>query len=145
MLLIYIHYSAINKTQTTVKNIPFTMNSVCKINGVILRKSSMIQWRKKTTKPCMGKNDVSLNMGKNFETGLLNLRIMSSHLHGYPNHLNTMKVPQLVEQYDDLMFKQPPEVFYEKGVLGNLAKWTEKHLCQSLFFNKVAGLGLQIY
>ena len=93
----------------------------------------------------MGKNDVSLNMGKNFETGLLNLRIMSSHLHGYPNHLNTMKVPQLVEQYDDLMFKQPPEVFYEKGVLGNLAKLTEKHLCQSLFFNKVAGLGLQIY
>ena len=118
--LIYIHYrcsySAINKTQTTVKNIPFIMNSVCKINGVNLRKSSMIQWRKKTTKPCMGKNDVSLNMGKNFDTGLLNLRIMSSHLHGYPNHLNTMKVPQLVEQYD-LMFKQPPEVFYEKVFL----------------------------
>ena len=118
--LIYIHYrcsySAINKTPTIIKNIPFIMNSFCKINRVIWRKSSMIQWRKKTTKPCMGKNDVSLNMGKNFDTGLLNLRIMSSHLHGYPNHLNTMKVPQLVEQYD-LMFKQPPEVFYEKVFL----------------------------
>ena len=30
-----------------------------------------------------------------------------------------------------------------KGVLGNFAELTGKHLCQSLFFNKVAGLGLQ--
>ena len=28
-----------------------------------------------------------------------------------------------------------------KGVLGNFAKFTGKHLCQSLFFNKFAGLG----
>ena len=28
----------------------------------------------------------------------------------------------------------------KKGVLRNFAKFTEKHLCQSLFFNKVAGL-----
>ena len=27
-----------------------------------------------------------------------------------------------------------------KGVLRNFAKFTRKHLCQSLFFNKVAGL-----
>ena len=27
-----------------------------------------------------------------------------------------------------------------KGALRNFAKFTEKHLCQSLFFNKVAGL-----
>ena len=33
-----------------------------------------------------------------------------------------------------------PEVFYEIGVLKNFAKFTWKHLCQSLFFNKVAGL-----
>ena len=31
------------------------------------------------------------------------------------------------------------EVFCKKGVLGNFAKFTGKHLCQSLFFNKVAG------
>ena len=37
------------------------------------------------------------------------------------------------------------EVFCEKGFLGNLTKFTGKHLCQSLFFNKVAGLGLQLY
>ena len=35
--------------------------------------------------------------------------------------------------------KQPPEVFYKKDVLRNFAKFTGKHLCQSLFFNKVAG------
>ena len=34
-----------------------------------------------------------------------------------------------------------PEVFCEKGVLRNFANFTGKHLCQSLFFNKVAGPG----
>ena len=33
-----------------------------------------------------------------------------------------------------------PEVFCKKGVLRNFSKLTEKHVCQSLFFNKVAGL-----
>ena len=33
-----------------------------------------------------------------------------------------------------------PKVFCKKDVLRNSAKFTEKHLCQSLFFNKVAGL-----
>ena len=35
--------------------------------------------------------------------------------------------------------KQPPEVFYKKGVLRNVTKFTGKHLFLSLFFNKVAG------
>ena len=38
-----------------------------------------------------------------------------------------------------------PEVFCEKDVLKNFAKFTGKHLCQSPFFNKVAGGRLQIY
>ena len=33
-----------------------------------------------------------------------------------------------------------PEVFCKKGVLRNFGKFTGKHQCQSLFFNKVAGL-----
>ena len=33
-----------------------------------------------------------------------------------------------------------PEMFCKKGVLKNLAKFTGKQLCWSLFFNKVAGL-----
>ena len=32
------------------------------------------------------------------------------------------------------------EVFCEKGVLESFTKFTGKHLCWSLFFNKVAGL-----
>ena len=31
-------------------------------------------------------------------------------------------------------------MFCKKGVFRNFAKFNEKHLCQSLFFNKVAGL-----
>ena len=33
-----------------------------------------------------------------------------------------------------------PEVFYKKGALRKFIKFTRKHLCQSPFFNKVAGL-----
>ena len=36
--------------------------------------------------------------------------------------------------------EQPSEVFRKKGVLRNFAKFRGKHLCQSLFFNKAAGL-----
>ena len=39
--------------------------------------------------------------------------------------------------------KHPPVVFYRKGVLKNLAKYTGKFLCWSLFFNKLAALSLQ--
>ena len=38
---------------------------------------------------------------------------------------------------DSNIQKQPPK-FCKKGVLKNFAKFTEKQLCQSLFFNKVA-------
>ena len=33
-----------------------------------------------------------------------------------------------------------PEVLCKKSILRNFAKFTEKHLCQRLFLNKVAGL-----
>ena len=36
-------------------------------------------------------------------------------------------------------------LFCKKGALGNFIKFTGKHLCQSLFFNKVAALRLQLY
>ena len=36
-----------------------------------------------------------------------------------------------------------PEVFCKKGVLRNFAKFTGKHLCQNLFFNKVACLSCE--
>ena len=36
-------------------------------------------------------------------------------------------------------------VLEKKGVLANFAKFTGKHLHQSLFFNKVTGLRPQLY
>ena len=45
---------------------------------------------------------------------------------------------KLLYFYFNNFWKQPPEVFYQKGVPENFAKFTGKHLCQSLFFNKVA-------
>ena len=33
-----------------------------------------------------------------------------------------------------------PDVFCKKGVFSNFSKFTGKNLCQSLYFNKVAGL-----
>ena len=38
-----------------------------------------------------------------------------------------------------LFRRSRPEVFYKKNVLRNFAKFTGKHLRQSLYFNKVAG------
>ena len=39
-----------------------------------------------------------------------------------------------------LLQKQPQEMFYKKEVIKDLTKFTEKHLCRGLFFNKAAGL-----
>ena len=48
---------------------------------------------------------------------------------------------QYLEEILNLLIKQkqPPEVFFKKGALKNFAKFTGKHLCRGLFFNKVAG------
>ena len=42
----------------------------------------------------------------------------------------------------DKFTSSSPEVLCKTGVLRNFAKFTVKHLCQSLLFNKVAGLRL---
>ena len=49
-----------------------------------------------------------------------------------------------VLKVDSMLLKnQPPELLIKKGVLKNFAKFTEKHLCLHLFFNKVADLRCQ--
>ena len=46
----------------------------------------------------------------------------------------------------DMFFRSSrPEVFCKKGVVRNFAKFTGKHLCQSLFLNKVPGLRPSAY
>ena len=41
--------------------------------------------------------------------------------------------------------KQPPEVFYKKGVPKNFSKFTGKHLYQSFFLTNLHALDLQLY
>ena len=58
----------------------------------------------------------------------------------YPNNGS---IP--VEDIENLVAMRPfrrshRRCFLSKGVLRNFAKFAGKHLCQSLFFNKVAGL-----
>ena len=48
----------------------------------------------------------------------------------------------LLENIFYIFISSRPEVFCRKGVLSNFAKFTGKHLCQSLFFNKVADLNI---
>ena len=45
-----------------------------------------------------------------------------------------------VKKWEDLIQKQPPELFYKKAVAKNFAKFTGTYLYWSLFFNNVAGL-----
>ena len=54
------------------------------------------------------------------------------------------KMLRLVKWFCTLIWYRSslPKGFCRKGVLRNFAKFTGKHLCQSLFFNKVAGLRL---
>ena len=64
--------------------------------------------------------------------------------------LNNSSLSELsgLEQFDESFEKSKrcsnrnnrPQVFCKKGVLRNLIKFTGKHLCRSLFFNKFAGL-----
>ena len=50
-----------------------------------------------------------------------------------------IKCAIIMQDGPNLYGSSRPEVFCKKGVLRNFTKFTGKHLCQSLFFNKVAG------
>ena len=62
----------------------------------------------------------------------------------YPCNVNAFHYKLTTLHGDDkTQQKQSPEVFcgsVRKDILRNFAKFTGKHLCHSLFFNKVAGL-----
>ena len=47
---------------------------------------------------------------------------------------------QKIDKNKSFLKKQPPEGFCKKGILKNSTKFTRKHLCWSLFFNKVSDL-----
>ena len=51
--------------------------------------------------------------------------------------------PARYSDYVSRIFKSSrPEMFCKKGILRNSTEFTGKHLCRSLFFNKVEGLRL---
>ena len=54
--------------------------------------------------------------------------------------MNLVIKEQINNNAVDMVRTSRPEVFCKKGVLRNFVKFTGKHLCQSFFFNKVAGL-----
>ena len=53
------------------------------------------------------------------------------------NYTNWMKIIDIRKNRSSL-----PEALCQQGVIRNFAKLTGKHLCQSLFFNSVAGQSL---
>ena len=64
------------------------------------------------------------------------------HVHTFKSHLNSEIGSPIFLLFGSwsLVRSSHPEVLCRKGALRNFAKFTGKHLSQSLFFNKVAGL-----
>ena len=50
-----------------------------------------------------------------------------------------------VESFNDFVRSSHRKCSIKKAVLKNFVKFTRKHLCQSLFFNKVVKFKLQLY
>ena len=61
--------------------------------------------------------------------------IIKKQIKGFSKHLSAVKLKMLI------FYSLSSEVA-TGGVLRNFAKFAGKHLCQSLFFNKVAGWDL---
>ena len=72
-------------------------------------------------------------------SSILNPELAATRIHScyWLTHLMLVFFLYLLKTLENFQ-KQPPEVFYKKGVLKNFSKFTGKHLCQSLFFNKVS-------
>ena len=88
-------------------------------------------------------NHILLSILNYFQDTLIRFSHASGNLFDKWNFI-LLHVRKLARKYEYTQ-KQPPEVFCKKGVLRNFAKFTGKHLCQSLFFNKVSGLEVLTY
>ena len=83
---------------------------------------------------------------------LFKIHMQQTGLSDYHMVINTFLKPNLwklwpkiihYRSYKNFDGSSRQEVFCKKGILRNFAKFPGKHLCQSLFFNKVAGLCLK--
>ena len=76
----------------------------------------------------------------NTETNMSIVRADFQTFHPLSSIKSADEVKIIVDVEFHFLFRSSsPDVFCEKGVLRNFAKFTGKHLCQSLVFNKVAG------
>ena len=68
-----------------------------------------------------------------------------NELHSYPVNNNNNNNDNNNNNHINQLFNKDRSSYsrcsVKKGVLRHFGNFTEKHLCQSLFFNKVAGLG----
>ena len=60
---------------------------------------------------------------------------LRNYLHIYKIKENLTVFKAAIKNWDGFFRSSPPEVFCKKGVLRYMAKFTGKHLCQSLFFS----------
>ena len=88
---------------------------------------------------------IRLLQGRGFKIDRQNVRgILSNHylsesfVHKTESKIDVICVSKALVKDGDICRSSRPEVFCKKGVLKNFGKFTGKHLCQSLCFNKVA-------
>ena len=78
---------------------------------------------------------------KSFKNLLFILQKSTSYFSSLTSHTGMNHDYNFPDIYGSNHQKQPSKVFYKKGILKNyFSKFTGKRLCQSLFFNKVAGV-----
>ena len=73
------------------------------------------------------------------------LKIFYNIMHERLKKIMYTQIKSFMEDKVSKFKSSRPELCFKKGILGNFAKFAGKHLCQSLFFNKVAGLIMQLY
>ena len=69
---------------------------------------------------------------------ILEAKALEEDMKGENHH--ELQCSSILVIFSDSHISSRPDVFCKKGVLRNLANFTGKRLCQSLFFNKVPGL-----
>ena len=86
--------------------------------------------------------NVSLGILRNFHTEKFPCQLVIRHALENQNKLSRrMHLLAFVMgvEWENFLFSLATGGVLKKGVLRNFAKFTGKHLCQNLFFNKVAG------
>ena len=71
---------------------------------------------------------------------VLEILLLVHEISSFPDVLYKRGDPENFSKFTDKHKKPSSEDVLSKDVLKNFARFSDKHLCRSLFFNKVAGL-----